>query len=291
MDANSRIVQGLSRVVDDHIAWLSQWHQTAFYGGPDRVSRAGELEMPASFLQWHERARQALPGQEQVMDRLAQLHEQLHTAAKMVLLKAPEGEALPIEDYEKVLLRFDEFVTAVRRLERAFSEAAAGLDPLTGLRTRTGLPEDFNREMNRFRNAGTPFTMVVMDLDHFKAINDNNGHETGDRVLVMAANTLLRHIRTYDDAYRLGGEEFLLILKGIDSDVATPVIERLRVALTRNEFRTPEGSPLQITASFGYTSVQAGKTLDEMLNEADQALYRAKREGRNKSVKAEVKKA
>ncbi|HVY12326.1 MAG TPA: diguanylate cyclase [Alphaproteobacteria bacterium] len=286
MDSNTRIVHGLGKVVDDHIAWLSQWHQAAFYSGEERAQRANELKIPPSFLQWHERAHHAMAGQAPVLERLSQLHDQLHTSAKLVLLKSPPDEALPIEDYEKVLGRFDEFVTAVRRLERAFSEAAAGLDPLTGLRTRTGLQEDFNREMNRFKNAGTPFVAALCDIDHFKAVNDGYGHETGDKVLVAVANALLRHIRTYDDAYRLGGEEFLLILKGLDASSAEPVLERLRAALSRTELKAPDGTPLHVTASFGFTMVKEGKSLDQHLAEADQALYRAKREGRNRVVKA-----
>jgi diguanylate cyclase (GGDEF)-like protein len=286
MDSNTRIVQGLGKVVDDHIAWLSQWHQAAFYSGNERAERANELKVPTSFLQWQERAHSAMTAQQPVLERLSALHDQLHTAAKLVLLRAPENEALPIEDYEKVLTRFDEFVTAVRRLERAFSEAAAGLDPLTGLRTRSGLQEDFNREVNRFKNAGTPFVLALVDIDHFKNINDTYGHDSGDKVLVTVANSLLRHIRTYDDAYRLGGEEFLLIMKGLDTTSAEPVLERLRAAISRLEMKGPDGGSLSVTASFGYTNVQDGKTLDVLLNEADQALYKAKREGRNRCVKA-----
>ncbi len=287
MDASTRIVQGLGKVVDDHLAWLSQWHQVAFYGGVDRAARADEARMPSSFLQWHDRATFALPNQGPILSRLAELHEPLHTAAKLVLLRSPDGEAIPVKDYEKVLSRFDEFVTSVRRLERAFSEAAAGLDPLTGLRTRTGLQEDFNREMNRFMNAKTPFTVAMVDIDHFKTINDTYGHDTGDRVLVGVSNTLLRHIRTYDDAYRLGGEEFLLMLKGLDSHGAENVLERLRMAVERAELKAPDGTPLHMTASFGHVSVSEGATMDALLQRADQALYKAKRDGRNRIVKAE----
>ncbi len=286
MDASNRIVQGLGKVVDDHLAWLSQWHQVAFYGGADRAAKAVDAKMPNSFLQWHDRATIALPNQGPILSRLAELHEQLHTAAKLVLLRAPDGEAIPIKDYEKVLSRFDEFVTSVRRLERAFSEAAAGLDPLTGLRTRIGLQDDFNREMNRFTNAKTPFTLAMVDIDHFKNVNDTYGHDTGDRVLVGVANTLLRHIRTYDDAYRLGGEEFLIILKGLDSEGAEKVLERLRHAVQRAELKAPDGTPLSVTASFGHVMVKEGKSMDELLQLSDQALYKAKREGRNRIVKA-----
>jgi diguanylate cyclase (GGDEF)-like protein len=285
MDSNTRIVQGLAKVVDDHIAWLSAWHQVAFYGGPERAAKAGAIPAPTSYLQWQERALLALPNQEPVLKRLGELHSQLHTSAKLVLLKAPEGGALPIGDYEKVLTRFDEFITALRRMERAFSEAAAGLDPLTGLRTRHGLQEDFNREISRLKNAGTPFVLVLMDIDHFKNINDSEGHETGDRVLVSLANTLLRHIRTYDDAYRIGGEEFLLLMKGLDEATAEHVLERLRAAIARTEVQTPMGKVVRASASFGYVCGQADKNLDAHLALADKALYKAKQAGRNKVVK------
>lgn len=282
MDAQTRLVQGLSKVVDDHISWLSSWHQVAFYGGADRNIRAGELKPPTSFTLWVERAVDAMPGQKNILRRIADLYSELHTISKLVILSVPDGEALPIKEYEKVLSCFDEFITAVRRLERAFSEAAAGLDPLTGLRTRQGLEEDFNREMNRLKNAQTPFVLAMLDLDHFKQINDNHGHETGDRVLVAVANTLLRHIRTYDDAFRMGGEEFLIILKGVDAIGAASVLERLRAAISRIEMKTPNAHLIPITASFGYAQALDGKSFDAVLGAADAALYKAKRDGRNR---------
>lgn len=285
MDANTRIVQGLGKIVDDHISWLSGWHQVAFYGGQDRSVRAAEVKIPTSFTQWMERAMDALPGHQPILRRLSDLHNQLHTSAKLVILATPDGEALPIKDYEKILTRFDEFVTAVRRLERAFSEAAAGLDPLTGLRTRVGLQEDFNREMSRLKNAKTPFVLAMMDLDHFKQINDAHGHETGDRVLVAASNCLLRHIRTYDDAYRMGGEEFLIILKGVGHELASAVLERLRAEITRLGLKAPNSLPLEVSASFGFVEAAEGKDLDALLAAADAALYKAKRDGRNRVVK------
>ncbi len=285
MDPHTRIVQGLSKVVDEHIAWLSQWHQVAFYGGPERNMKATSLATPGAFPAWLERAGTALESQQPLLKRLGELYDQLHTAAKLVLMRTPDGEALAIQDYEKVLTRFDEFITAIRRMERAYSEAEAGLDALTGLRTRMGLSEDYTRELNRLKNAGAPFVMAVFDLDHFKSINDNYGHDAGDRVLVATSNCLLRHIRTYDDAYRLGGEEFLIIFKGLDSAGAQNVLERLRVAFTRMDVRTIDGAQLGVTASIGFVQASVDKSLETILQEADAALYRAKREGRNRVVR------
>lgn len=288
LDANTRVIQGLGKVVDDQISWLSQWHQVAFYGGMERQERASALKTPPSFLQWVEQAKIVLPSQQSVLKRLIELHDQMHTSSRLVIMAARDGEALPIHDYEKILSRFDEFITALRRLERAFSEAAAGLDPLTGLRTRAGLQDDFNREMNRLKNAKAPFILALVDIDHFKNVNDTYGHEMGDRVLAAFTNCILRHIRTYDDAYRMGGEEFLLLMKGLNNDTAEPVLERLRLGIARLDIKDNDGKPLRLSASFGYVEAKEGQAMEVLIAAADKALYKAKQEGRNRVEKGSL---
>lgn len=284
LDSHARVVQGLGKVVDDQISWLSQWHQVAFYGGQERQARATALKSPPSFSYWMDQAKLVLHSQYGVLKRLHELHDQLHTSARLVIMATPEGEALAINDYETVLNRFDAFVTTLRRLERAFSSSAAGMDPLTGLRTRSGLEEDFNREMNRLKNAKTPFIGVMVDPDHFREIQENHGHDshgnaTGDRVLTALANGLLRHIRTYDDAYRFGNEKFFLLLKGLDSQTAMPVLERLRSNIAALEVVADNGKTIRLTASFGFAQTGEGDTLDMLLAKTEKALAHAKQAG------------
>lgn len=273
----------LASVVDEHLDWLCAWHRLAFLSGSLRAEAVLQLPPPASFINWYRQAAERLPQEQPVLDRLAVLHDQFHTMARLVLMKTPDGQSVVPEDYEAVIGKFQGFMAGIRRLERAFAVAASGLDVLTGLRSRVGLAEDIGREIDRFRRNGKPFCLAIADIDHFKRVNDTHGHAAGDLVLAATADVISRHIRSFDDAYRLGGEEFLICLKETTLEDARKVIERLRVALAGWPIQLSEGQEtLRITASFGLAPVRDTAMLDELLQAADRALYRAKAQGRNR---------
>jgi diguanylate cyclase (GGDEF)-like protein len=129
-------------------------------------------------------------------------------------------------------------------------ERLARTDALTGLANRRTLDEAFDREIARAERLGEPLSVIIADLDHFKSINDQYGHGTGDKVLVHAA-VLTKRIRPYDLAVRYGGEEFVLLLPGASNNTALLVAERVRAAMA--EMRLDE-CPRQITASLGVAS-------------------------------------
>jgi diguanylate cyclase (GGDEF)-like protein len=273
----------LSQTVDDHLAWLVEWHRVAFFDSGPRVAQAKKMTPPASFPAWYQSGIKSLPQDQPAMDHLAVIHDQLHTLARLVLMKTPDGEMLAAKDYESVLTKYREFMQGIRRLERAFAVAASGLDLLTGLRSRVGLQEDLVREHSRFLRTGSQFCIAIMDIDHFKTINDTHGHDAGDRVLAAVADHVSRSLRPFDDAYRLGGEEFLFCLKDADLATGLKVLERLRASLEKLPI-TVGGQSVSVTASFGITVGAKEIAVDEMLHKADQALYRAKHQGRNAIV-------
>jgi len=238
------------------------------------------------FISWYQQAAILLPQDQPVLDRLAIVHDQMHTMARLVLMKIPDGQALSAEDYESVIGKFQGFMAGIRRLERAFAVAASGLDTLTGLRSRVGMADDVSREIDRFQRTGKPFCLAIVDIDHFKNVNDTYGHDVGDQVLAATADVISRQIRSFDDAYRLGGEEFLICLKETTLTDAERVIERLREALAGWPIPLAGHEPLRITASFGLAPARDNRTLDELIHTADQALYQAKHDGRNRVVVA-----
>jgi diguanylate cyclase len=156
-------------------------------------------------------------------------------------------------------------------------------DPLTGLYNRFGLierMEDAVAEMG----GGEPPSVIMLDIDHFKAINDKHGHLIGDRVIRFVAQTLLSNIKGKDSAARYGGEEFTILLPSTPVGGAESVAEAIRNAvaaaqLVRADNRKPLG---QVTLSAGVACYRPGEDILDFINRADEALYRAKREGRNR---------
>jgi diguanylate cyclase (GGDEF)-like protein len=154
----------------------------------------------------------------------------------------------------------------------------AVLDHLTGLLNRTSLQRRFEELAEQAALTNEPISLIVLDIDRFKAINDEQGHARGDAVLRDVAYEVRKQLRSFELVYRLGGEEFLVLLPGSTLDESASVAERLRVALADAR---PGG--LAVTASFGVASaVGAGARFDELFAAADASLYRAKAGGRNR---------
>lgn len=178
--------------------------------------------------------------------------------------------------------------TLIAELDATLSQLRrqATTDVLTGLGNRRWLKDIGTLEINRAARERTPLSVVVFDLDHFKSINDQFGHDVGDQVLMMAGATIQQNLRPYDIAARIGGEEFCLVLPKTDIDDAIAVAERLRA-----QFEAKTVGPLpkgRVTASFGvYRGDPASETLKSMLMAADRKLYGAKNGGRN-TVHSEV---
>jgi diguanylate cyclase (GGDEF)-like protein len=155
-------------------------------------------------------------------------------------------------------------------------------DPLTGLFNRRYLAESLGREMARSKRRGLPLTVMMMDLDHFKAFNDNYGHSAGDAVLVAFARLLHNNFRSEDIACRLGGEEFVMIMPEMDRAVAARRAEEMLRSTLAIQL-VHEGRELPpITVSIGLAMFpEHGEQPEEMMRLADQAVYRAKSQGRN----------
>ena len=173
-----------------------------------------------------------------------------------------------------------------QELARAYEtvERLARHDELTGLLNRRALMELIDAEQQRLERGGGPYGVALLDLDHFKRINDVHGHLTGDEVLRAFALTLSASLRCVDRLGRYGGEEFVLLLHGV-SDVAEAhaALERARRAVEQHAWGAIAPG-LQLTVSIGATLARRGDTIEQMLARADRALYQAKGEGRNRTV-------
>ncbi|AQV98654.1 GGDEF domain-containing protein [Cupriavidus necator] len=170
-------------------------------------------------------------------------------------------------------------LTVSERLRAQF-EYLAQRDDLTGVLSRRAVLHAGSSELKNRRGSGQPLSLLLMDIDHFKRINDQHGHLVGDRVLAHFAQTVGRALRRTDYLGRFGGEEFVVLLPHTGMEAALALAEHVRQAVERQS--AIAGQPA-CTASLGLASIEAGEaTLDELLARADSALYRAKADGRNR---------
>lgn len=169
--------------------------------------------------------------------------------------------------------------SAMRKLE-----LLASTDPLTGAYNRRHFLEVSNAELQRSKRYKHPFTVLMLDIDHFKTVNDTHGHNIGDEALKETVSTIQDALRTEDTLGRLGGEEFAVIFPQTVASNAALVAERIRGDIARIEIDTPNG-PLKFTMSIGISeSSDDDRSIEEALTRADKALYEAKENGRNKVV-------
>jgi diguanylate cyclase len=155
------------------------------------------------------------------------------------------------------------------------------IDPLTGLPNRAAWSERLEHEINQWQQHGNTLSLAMLDLDHFKRINDNYGHLAGDKVLKIIATVLRKRLRGSDFIARFGGEEFVLLMPGTPPAVGAKLLETLRAAIEACPFHF-KGERVTITISMGLATFRAGEHSDLVLKRADQALYRAKNAGRNR---------
>lgn len=185
----------------------------------------------------------------------------------------------------------------VRLAERLAAQAAVALenarlhdvvqrqaitDDLTGLVNRRRFKEALEAEVERARRFGEPLAIILADLDDFKRINDLFGHQVGDVVLRSFADLLRSHVRDVDLAGRIGGEEFAILLPGTEASEAAMVAERMRDSLGGLRLAASDGQAVHMTSSFGIAQLGTGDSADDLLRAADEALYRAKSEGKNR---------
>lgn len=238
----------------------------------------------------------------------SQLRSQPETRHGPILMLVPEGSderlakalELGINDYLVRPLERDELIarswTQIRRKRYEdrlrdnymVSVNAAVTDALTGLYNRRYLESHFERISERLKEEGKPISLLMLDVDHFKAVNDTHGHDVGDLVLQAIARRLVSNLRGFDTAIRFGGEEFVVLLPDAPLTAAVSTAERLCKAVSASLVPVPglaEG--LQITASLGTATIQAGdESLDMLVKRADEALYQAKEAGRNRVITA-----
>ncbi|MFO7736820.1 MAG: GGDEF domain-containing protein [bacterium] len=157
------------------------------------------------------------------------------------------------------------------------------IDPLTGLYNRYSMKEQISNEMSRVDRYGETFSLLIIDIDYFKNINDTYGHLAGDSVLAETAAIIKKSLRKSDSVFRYGGEEFLAILPATSVKGAVSTADKLRLCISEADFSDLER---KITVSIGVSEYSPDQSEEELIHSVDMALYDAKRNGRNRVMVA-----
>ncbi len=280
---NTDIVEALDNAVDGLIAWIMDWHAPVVTG--NRLSELGEQQRSLlhlkSFQAWfkanNDDAVINQPTVRALFDLSISIEEQAATLSA-------SGTHTSDEDYRALLKNVQAFIAQARRLERAFAAASSDLDTLTGIQNRFAMSRALERRHDRIERTDARATIALADLDHFKIVNDTYGHNAGDQVLSVAAARMLDGIRSYDQLFRYGGEEFLVLLDDAEPETTLMILERLRMSLEEAPISIGDGIEVTVTASFGAAEINKDETIEKTIERADAALYRAKEAGRNRVI-------
>ncbi len=209
-------------------------------------------------------------------DRKQDLVQALEAGADDYLVKPCEAQELKarLKAGKRILDLQEQLVSANRTLQ-----FQATHDSLTGLLNRRAIVEILHKELARAQREREAVSVILVDIDHFKKINDTQGHPAGDAVLCRVSQIMKSSVRNYDSVGRYGGEEFLIVLPGCPSELATERAEHVRLMLSEP---SPDPSENRITVSMGVAAAHGPIKMEELLTRADDALYRAKRNGRNR---------
>ena len=281
-DAERDILAELEKALGEHIALILRWNRKLMFPDSPHPSEMDDDEHDCDFGAWYELNRNNRLIDQPAMHALAATHQQLHDSAKRLLsARAVDGE-IDSAEFDMMALRAESFFAQLRRLERAFRTARSDVDPLTGTYNRQTMMGDLNSERERAIRTQVPTAIALVDLDHFKSVNDTYGHQAGDLVLQSVAGILQSHVRPFDKVYRYGGEEFLICLPNADMKQCARVLERLRRVIEASQVAISDSTTLPVSASIGAAPMTKSRTIEQIIEKADRALYAAKEGGRNR---------
>ncbi|MCK6426256.1 MAG: diguanylate cyclase [Burkholderiaceae bacterium] len=281
-----RAISDLEQALADHRAWAVRLHRRLIAGMPalpDDV--AGDAHHRCAFGRWYDgvraEAQPVLAGDDEFA-AIGAVHQAMHAHARALLETPPSDTRLA--HYDAFAAASEHLAAAVRRLQQALLTRLLSLDALTGLPGRRHMEERLSLAWQQSRREGRPAAVAMMDLDHFKQVNDRDGHAAGDEVLRWIGAGARRQLRAHDLVFRYGGEEFVAFLADSSLDAALGTLERIRRVLESSPLILDDGRTLRITASFGLAACREDAPVSATLEQADRALYEAKRRGRNRVV-------
>ena len=223
------------------------------------------------------------------LERITQISDRYQIGVHEQVLDLSRRYDRQIKKLEKAIRISDRYQVMLNETNRALQQASTH-DQLTGLPNRRLMADSCSREDQRTEREGSTYSLLAIDVDHFKRINDTYGHDVGDQVLKAMAETFLKGLRAYDTCARWGGEEFMALLVNADLSIAERVAQRMLEMVRRLALRHTNGDAdviIEPRISIGVAQHSSGESYNDVYRRADVALYRAKEGGRDRCVLAD----
>lgn len=283
---NSDII-AINNAILLHKKWLAEWNRKLFFGQPisDKFIES-DSHKHCGFGLWYYDNHSYFTEEQEEFPRLGSLHIALHDSVRDLALKITNQQKIEPQEYDSFVTVEVEFTMSLTNLRDALFGQLYSFDYLTGVHNRQSLYTLLEKEYARVSRSESVSSIVMVDLDYFKKVNDQYGHQAGDQVLTFFANYVKDSLRPYDSIGRYGGEEFLLCLPDTTIEEAETIMNRIREDLAAQPINiqgvNEKPYSIHITASFGVSSICKGHPISEAVETADMAMYQAKSDGRNR---------
>lgn len=275
----------LHEAISCHEQWCENLSRTLICTRvPDRRDLQDDAHRRCQFGRWLYGAGVRSIGHYASFSRIEAAHELLHRQAGKLLALSAAGGSIALDEYERFSATLKQMRVEVAATKRELESEIFNLDPLTGAPNRIGMLTQMRKQHGLVNRKAQLTCIAMIDLDHFKEVNDNYGHAAGDQVLRYFARHMMSRLRRHDSFFRYGGEEFLFCAPNTDIEQGRAMVERLRQEVAEMEITDQAHPPIRVTASFGLALLDADVPVEQSIERADKALYAAKAAGRNRTV-------
>ncbi|MGD2169414.1 MAG: diguanylate cyclase [Chlamydiota bacterium] len=276
-----KIVTHLDQALYNHEAWFNSLIRTLIcHLPPDQRDTSDNAHKECRFGQWYYTTNLEHLNEHPGFKALGEEHERMHQLVKKLLETMSSGKIISPPDYDSFSNSLERLRLEITTLVRELENLLYTRDPLTKTINRVNMLTILREQQERAKRENQRCFLVMMDIDHFKAINDQHGHGIGDNILSATARLITESLQPHDRIFRYGGEEFLISLNNIEANQAFEKIEELRNKIASNDI-IKEPTPIRITVSFGISPLDVYSPVEESIERADKALMAAKSSGRN----------
>lgn len=266
-----------------HDEWCEELNRTLICGlTPDQRDIGKEAHRNCRFGQWLYCDGAQCLARHPSFSEIETLHRRLHGYAKNLLVSSANHQRIAMDDYERFVNTLKQMRLELQTTKHEIEDAIYKLDPLTGTSSRVGMLTRLREQQALVERELQSCCILMLDLDHFKEVNDTYGHGMGDEVLSTFGLLLKSQLRPYDMLFRYGGEEFLICLPNATPATGAETADRLRQGLAAVCFKTKGTTSFPVTVSIGLAALDPMVSVETSIERADQALYAAKAAGRNR---------